>query len=256
MEEHMSWKKHAWKAKLKSKMNGSARTGKDFSSSSAVRAQFSKAPPGVCFVWFENGTCYKGSKCTYKHYLPVSNNIIEGDNDNDVIDDDLLTCQPATLNSSFQCNVVSPSLTNHKMSKQKRFIDQIDDDRKSNDNPTISTEIMLSKHKLTKEKEVKSNQKATKSKLAPIFCKPVTTKKNSGDDKNDKKMSKFPEEYRNLFHRKRDVNLYIKDGKVVWQFAYNAQVIRAIKEHIKGRAWNPNIGVKVSSSIMRKLIHV
>ncbi len=79
---------------------------------------------------------------------------------------------------------------------------------------------------------------------------PVKTKKEEGgaNSTNDVKgkSSKFPEEYRNLFHRKRDVNLFIQDGKVVWQFAYNAKVIRAIKDHIKGRAWNPSLGRKVS----------
>ena len=56
--------------------------------------------------------------------------------------------------------------------------------------------------------------------------------------------SSFPEIYRNALKRKRNVNLFIQDNLVVWQFSYNLQVISAIKEHIKGRQWNPNIGEK------------
>mmetsp|Transcript_22810 Transcript_22810/g.33777 ORF Transcript_22810/g.33777 Transcript_22810/m.33777 type:complete len:511 (-) Transcript_22810:103-1635(-) len=82
-------------------------------------------------------------------------------------------------------------------------------------------------------------------KLASIFCQPVKKEKKSGSGVLTKKTGKqFPEECRNLFHRKRDVNLFIQNGLVVWEFAYNAQVIRAIKENIKGRAWNPSIGKK------------
>lgn len=71
--------------------------------------------------------------------------------------------------------------------------------------------------------------------LAPIFCKPVAKKKEE---------KTFSQAYRNAFHRKRDVNLYIRDGQVVWEFAYNKLVIQAIKEHIKGRTWNPSLGIK------------
>eukprot|EP00957_Ditylum_brightwellii_P197321 15033285-Ditylum_brightwellii.AAC.1 len=27
-------------------------------------------PPGVCFIWWKKGMCYKGATCTYKHYKP------------------------------------------------------------------------------------------------------------------------------------------------------------------------------------------
>jgi len=70
----------------------------------------------------------------------------------------------------------------------------------------------------------------------PFFCKQVAKKKET--------TKTFPTEFRNAFYRKRDVNLYIGGNQVVWEFAYNPLVIRAIKEHIKGRTWNPNLGVK------------
>lgn len=81
------------------------------------------------------------------------------------------------------------------------------------------------------------------SKLAPIFCRPA---KESGQStkKKERKPSRFAEKYRNLFYRKKDVNLYIKDGLVVWEFAYNRNIIEAVKLYIKGRAWNPSLGIK------------
>ena len=54
----------------------------------------------------------------------------------------------------------------------------------------------------------------------------------------------LPAQYRDLLKRKRDVNLYIANGKVVWQFNYDAKVIDAVKTHIKGRRWEPSLGVK------------
>lgn len=82
-------------------------------------------------------------------------------------------------------------------------------------------------------------KESTGVKLASIFCKPL-----SGEPKMKKIDSKFPEMYHNLFYRKRDINLLVKDGLVVWEFAYNTQIIKAIKDHIKGRAWNTNMGIK------------
>lgn len=70
--------------------------------------------------------------------------------------------------------------------------------------------------------------------LAPIFQKKPSPKR--------KKESRFPEVYRNAFHRKRNVNLYIqKDLGVVFEFAYDTTIIQAIKTQIKGRAWNPGM---------------
>jgi hypothetical protein len=37
----------------------------------------------------------------------------------------------------------------------------------------------------------------------------------------------------------RDVNLYVKDGQVWWEFSYNQKAVDAIKEYIPGRKWNP-----------------
>ena len=99
--------------------------------------------------------------------------------------------------------------------------------RKSDNNGMLVTEIVLCKG-------APEHSPSTEKKLAPIFCKPVTTKTKKT----------FPSEFCNVFHRKRNVNLYIQNGLVVWEFAYDAKVICAIKENIKGRAWNPNLGLK------------
>ena len=54
----------------------------------------------------------------------------------------------------------------------------------------------------------------------------------------------LPAQYCGLLKRKQGVNLYVSGGRVVWQFAYNASVIGAIKAHIKGRQWEPSLGPK------------
>jgi len=51
----------------------------------------------------------------------------------------------------------------------------------------------------------------------------------------------FPSNCRNILRRKQNVNLYIKDEQVIWQFRYDPIVISAVKT-IKGRQWNPKIG--------------
>lgn len=56
----------------------------------------------------------------------------------------------------------------------------------------------------------------------------------------------YPEKYRDLLKRKRDVNLYISGGRVVWQFAFNEEVKDAIKTYIKGRIWDKSVGPKGS----------
>ena len=83
-------------------------------------------------------------------------------------------------------------------------------------------------------------------KLAPIFCKPIKSTPTPPKSKSPPKKPKytFPAKYLNAFKGKRNVNLFIQDGLVVWEFAYDLTIMSAIKEHIKGRAWNKNIGVK------------
>jgi hypothetical protein len=51
--------------------------------------------------------------------------------------------------------------------------------------------------------------------------------------------SKFSEVCRDAFKRKQDVNIYVKDGQVWWEFSYNPKAMDAIKEYIPGRKWNP-----------------
>ena len=85
-------------------------------------------------------------------------------------------------------------------------------------------------------------------KLAPIFCKPIKSTPTCTPSKSKSPKSKpkytFPAKYLNAFKGKRNVNLFIQDGLVVWEFAYDLTIMSAIKEHIKGRAWNKNIGAK------------
>eukprot|EP00933_Yihiella_yeosuensis_P025725 TRINITY_DN19959_c1_g1_i1.p1 TRINITY_DN19959_c1_g1~~TRINITY_DN19959_c1_g1_i1.p1 ORF type:complete len:453 (-),score=61.77 TRINITY_DN19959_c1_g1_i1:358-1668(-) len=57
---------------------------------------------------------------------------------------------------------------------------------------------------------------------------------------------KFDAKYHDALKRKRDVNLYIADGRVVFQFNYNNTVIEAVKKYIKGRTWDKTVGVKGS----------
>lgn len=56
----------------------------------------------------------------------------------------------------------------------------------------------------------------------------------------------LPERFRGALKRKRDVSLYIKEGKVVMQFAYNDLVKEAVKNHVRGRQWDPSVGLKGS----------
>ena len=178
----------------------------DIKSSTSTRS--GPPPTGFCYMWWQNGVCSKGFMCTYKHELPTFDSEYSLDK---------------TL---FEGNLISPPPQESKRPRQK---------------VGLSTEFFLCKtsdpdiNKCNGEDE-KSN-KTTPAKLASIFCKPV---------KNEKKQQgrKFPDEFLNLFHRKRDVNLFIQNGLVVWEFAYNARVIKAVKENIKGRAWDPNIGAK------------
>jgi hypothetical protein len=49
------------------------------------------------------------------------------------------------------------------------------------------------------------------------------------------KTSKFLEVCRDAFKRKKDVNLYVKDGQVWWEFSFNQKAMDASKEYIPGR---------------------
>ena len=59
----------------------------------------------------------------------------------------------------------------------------------------------------------------------------------------------LPTQYRDLLKRKQNVNLYISGGRVVWQFAYNASVIAAIKaSHTYPSSPSPSPSPSPSSS--------
>lgn len=84
--------------------------------------------------------------------------------------------------------------------------------------------------------KVKEEDNDPEARLAPIF----RAKKKA--PKSPEPQSRFPAEYRNVFRRKKNVNLYIReDVGVVFEFAYNTTIIQAVKTQIKGRAWNPQM---------------
>jgi len=201
-------------------------SGIDYNETSQVSInQSSPAPLGVCYIWWKKGTCDKGSSCTYKHNISsastTSSELMAA-----LSQDGTSFCK--TVNEGI---LVSPS---HLQSKRPR-------DKKN----MVSTQFILCKTTNPDNKPdcldgYYEKKESTGVKLASIFCNPVSVEPK----KTKKAHSKFPEIYHNLFYRKRDINLLINDGLVVWEFAYNTQVIKAIKEHIKGRAWNPNMGIK------------
>ncbi len=180
-------------------------------SQSQSQSRTGSCPPGYCYLWWNNGLCSKGDLCTYKHNLPEDSNAEQ-------------FCSPTSTKTTMLMsdgfgNLITP--TSMKRSNESSRM--------------ISSEFCIFKkgHAQVKNEE---ESPITGQKLAPIFCKPVK--------KDDPKPSRFHEEYRNLFQRKRDINLYIHGGLVVWEFSYNTKIIEAIKENIKGRAWNPSIGPK------------
>jgi hypothetical protein len=183
------------------------------------------APLGVCYIWWNRGNCDKGMSCTYKHSITTASSlssstakITSQDDDDDDTDD--------------FCKVINDGILVSPPSQIKRPRDN------GKNNIVVSTEIILCKtNNPDKGNEEKKEQPTTVKKLASIFCKPPASAKPK-----TKEESKYPEIYRNLFYRKQDINLLIKDGLVVWEFAYNVKVMEAIKVYIKGRAWNPNIG--------------
>jgi hypothetical protein len=74
----------------------------------------------------------------------------------------------------------------------------------------------------------KETEKNETSGLAPIFT-----------PKKTQELCRFPEECKDIFYRKKGVNLFIKNEQVVWEFSFDRKVIDAIKAHIPGRQWNP-----------------
>ena len=54
----------------------------------------------------------------------------------------------------------------------------------------------------------------------------------------------FPDTYRNLLKDKHEVNLYVSNNRVVWQFKYDVLIIEAIKTFMNGRSWDSSIGAK------------
>ncbi|OEU12742.1 zinc finger protein [Fragilariopsis cylindrus CCMP1102] len=169
---------------------------------------------GVCYKFQGTGFCPYGNSCTYRHIVK---------NKSAIITTPSKTSQVAATNRS------GPAPLGMKRPR---------DGKKS---IVVSTEIILCKtDNPDKGNEEKTEQPTTVKKLASIFCKPPTSSKpKMKDEPND---TKYPEIYLNLFYRKHDINLLIKDGLVVWEFGYNVKVIEAIKVYIKGRAWNPNMG--------------
>jgi len=155
---------------------------------------------GICF-YYQKGSCWKGSACTYLHEK---------------------TENPPSWESSNRQSPARPGLN-------KRCIPA-----KSNSSPALIAEFML-----FKGKPGNSPQKGNK-------INAMTLMMNASKAEKKEKSSRFPSILEDALKRKKNVNLYIKDGEVVWQFAFNVIVKDAIKEHIKGRRWDPNVGVKGS----------
>ena len=180
-------------------------------------ARCGPAPSGICYLWWKNGICSKRPMCTYKHDLSSSSIPAHSS---------ALYSPTAHFDGHMKAeNVVSPP--------------QEDGKRLRDETGSISAEFLLCKtddpDKANTEKQIDTQPPRT---LAPLFCKPVESESES------KKSNRFTDECLNLFNRKRDVNLFIQNGLVVWEFAYDTKIIKAIKENIKGRAWNPSIGIK------------
>jgi hypothetical protein len=110
----------------------------------------------------------------------------------------------------------------------------------TNNNNTIIKEEENTAIEITPEKENKAVHvnaffrptPATKTKQEVPSTTTATTTSTSTT-------TKFPEEYRNAFFRKRNVNLTIENNRVVWHFTYNLKAIAAIKSCISGRTWEP-----------------
>ena len=61
--------------------------------------------------------------------------------------------------------------------------------------------------------------------------------KKIGEDKKDD----FPNYCRDALYRKRNVNLFVQNNRVHWQFNYNQVVMKAVKEEMIGREWDLSI---------------
>ncbi len=225
-------------------------------------------PPGYCFSWWRTGNCSKGiASCTYKHKLQRAS-----------YDSNLISPAQENVQTTTKRYRDDSQRANANISSAEFHICKTDDpdkngiDIKSGSTSCDTTSTKNTGSEKTKEEKaelakVKTEPKTSKPqsmRLAPIFCMPVKREQNSklqpkesdtstgttSDGRKEetkptlKTTSKFPAAYKNLFYRKRDVNLSIQNGLVVWEFAYNAMVITAIKKYIKGRAWNPNMGKK------------
>jgi hypothetical protein len=206
---------------------------------------------GVCFYW-QKGRCFKGNACTFRHSEAETNSFDrnqedydshqeEYDFERDRYDFEQEECddddQDEYDRDRYDFEREEYDLRKDEYEQEDYDLDLDEDDsdeaagankkRKSDNSGMLVTEIVLCKG-------APEHSPSTEKKFAPIFCKPVTTKTKKT----------FPSEFCNVFRRKRNVNLYIQNGLVVWEFAYDAKVICAIKENIKGRAWNPNLGLK------------
>lgn len=202
-------------------------------STSLVTSSSALPPPGCCFAYWQRGSCYKGSSCTYKHIRP-------GD-DVDTTDDTRPASKPAPAPApSKNTNdlIIEVLLTKGGTTPTKESFPPT---KKSNP-PTSGTKDSPSADTPTSS--------APAIKLAPIFCKPIKSTPTPSklvatkSPKKPKSKYSFPAKYANAFKGKRNVNLFIQGGLVVWEFAYDLKVMEAIKTHIKGRAWNKSIGVK------------
>lgn len=85
---------------------------------------------------------------------------------------------------------------------------------------------------------------STSVKTFSIFDKktpPSSASTTTATKKDSTRGATFPAQYRDILKRKKNVNLYIRNGMIHWQFAYNTLAIAAIKAHLPGRQYDPGL---------------
>ena len=176
---------------------------------------------GVCFQFQKNGMCTKGKYCTYRHVRPsdVTNN-----NNNTTTGN---SYYPST---SEMCHEIKMPPSASSSGTKRSF--------EVNTEPEIVAKFEL----LKQSANVTESPPKAAAKGGDAFNLMMSASKSKSKAKKNDEINKynFPEIYKNALKRKQNVNLYIKDNAVVWQFSYNATVIAAVKT-IKGRKYDPQL---------------
>jgi len=231
MTAHLAGRKHA------------ERVRGDSSGTNTYTAGGRTPTAGVCF-YYPKGTCFKGDACTYRHEEANHNSArIPSINTSAVVSPgDCYNYRNGKCFEGEACTFRHESQKQNLTPIPSSILSSSSSYKRKTSDDDLVTEIILCKGGPPKTDSLSTNgaKKEHEKKLAPLFAKATSGSKEKAIDK--KKKQEFPEEFANVFYRKRGVNLYIKNELVVWEFAYNLLIMRAIKTHIKGRAWNPGLG--------------